>query len=106
MSDSESMLHNVINGNGSQCRESVDKHDDILQNKGIWEPWRSAAEPPQIDNQSKNSSCDFDVPDDVFSDILEEGNMSFVFSNEATEVFNSFGKFEEMRENKKQILIS
>jgi len=80
------------NGHKRIRRSSVDDHDDILQENKILEPWRNGDETTDCDSLTKSLN---ELPNDVFSDLLEEGNLVFKVNEEFIESFTRIGELKE-----------
>ena len=96
ISDSENLENGYqVNGYHRARRSSVDDHDDILQENKILEPWKSGyVDKPEtaIVNDVPNVK---DLPNNVFCEILEEGNLTFLHDEEFFEMFSKIGEIKE-----------
>ncbi|XP_057315047.1 uncharacterized protein LOC130656234 isoform X1 [Hydractinia symbiolongicarpus] len=97
ISHQSSIDENEVKTNGyqngtssSKRRSSVDDQDDILQHNGILEPWKLSSE-VDINEKKEVSSEPIANNEGVFSEVLEEGNLTFTFNEEVSEMFNNIG---------------
>lgn len=96
ISDSENPENEYpVNGYHRARRSSVDDHDDILQENKILEPWKSGDKDKPATSVINDARNVKDLPNDMFSEILEEGNLMFLHDEEFFEMFSKIGEIKE-----------
>jgi len=81
------------NGTASSSRRNSGEHDECLQQNGILEPWKSSTNSQeQMQKTIGNAFEKLKRQENIFSEVLEEGNASFVFNEESLETISSIGQ--------------